>query len=157
MRLVTGQSINDWQKRGAALAAAWRAERLTIRATTPASCASSSTEATCWPNPLPYPCRPGNHSQSGRGAGRNHRDADLVAAPRVGQHILIAGATGAGKGSVLWSLIAGLAPHVKTGRVRLCVIDPKGGMELGAGARCSPSSATTPATPPSNCCASWWQ
>ncbi|EUA44251.1 putative cell division protein FtsK/SpoIIIE [Mycobacterium xenopi 3993] len=59
VRLVTGQSINDWQKRGAALAAAWRAERLTIRATTPASCASSSTEATCWPNPLPYPCRPG--------------------------------------------------------------------------------------------------
>ena len=54
--------------------------------------------------------------------------------PVLGQHILIAGATGAGKGSVLWSLIAGLAPQVKTGRVRLCVIDPKGGMELGAGA-----------------------
>ncbi|EUA44252.1 ftsK/SpoIIIE family protein [Mycobacterium xenopi 3993] len=77
--------------------------------------------------------------------------------PVLGQHILIAGATGAGKGSVLWSLIAGLAPHVKTGRVRLCVIDPKGGMELGLAPRCSPSSATTPATPPSNCCASWWQ
>lgn len=47
---------------------------------------------------------------------------------------LVAGATGAGKGSVLQSLIAGLAPDVKTGRVRLCVVDPKGGMELGAGA-----------------------
>ena len=54
--------------------------------------------------------------------------------PVLGQHLLVAGATGAGKGSMLWSLIAGLAPEVKSGRVRLCVIDPKGGMELGAGA-----------------------
>lgn len=54
--------------------------------------------------------------------------------PLLGHHVLIAGATGAGKGSVLWSLIAGIAPAVKTGLVRLCVIDPKGGMELGAGA-----------------------
>ena len=35
---------------------------------------------------------------------------------------------------MLWKAIAGLAPEVKSGRVRLCVIDPKGGMELGAGA-----------------------
>jgi hypothetical protein len=54
--------------------------------------------------------------------------------PVLGHHLLIAGASGAGKGSVLWSLIAGLAPSIKTGQVRLCVIDPKGGMELGAGA-----------------------
>ncbi len=54
--------------------------------------------------------------------------------PLLGHHVLIAGATGSGKGSVLWSLIAGIAPAVKTGLVRLCVIDPKGGMELGAGA-----------------------
>jgi S-DNA-T family DNA segregation ATPase FtsK/SpoIIIE len=54
--------------------------------------------------------------------------------PVLGHHLLIAGATGAGKGSVLWSLIVGLAPSVKTGQVRLCVVDPKGGMELGAGA-----------------------
>ena len=56
-------------------------------------------------------------------------------APAVlGHHLLVAGATGAGKGSVLWSLIAGIAPAVRTGQVRLCVVDPKGGMELGAGA-----------------------
>jgi DNA segregation ATPase FtsK/SpoIIIE, S-DNA-T family len=54
--------------------------------------------------------------------------------PVLGHHLLIAGATGAGKGSVLWSLIAALGPCIKTGQVRLCVIDPKGGMELGAGA-----------------------
>jgi DNA segregation ATPase FtsK/SpoIIIE, S-DNA-T family len=51
-----------------------------------------------------------------------------------GSHTLVAGATGAGKGSVLWSLIRGLGPGVRDGLVRLWVLDPKGGMELAAGA-----------------------
>jgi DNA segregation ATPase FtsK/SpoIIIE, S-DNA-T family len=51
-----------------------------------------------------------------------------------GSHTLVAGATGAGKGSVLWSLIRALGPGVRDGLVKLWVLDPKGGMELGAGA-----------------------
>jgi S-DNA-T family DNA segregation ATPase FtsK/SpoIIIE len=51
-----------------------------------------------------------------------------------GSHTLVAGATGAGKGSVLWSLIRGLGPGVRDGLVKLWVLDPKGGMELAAGA-----------------------
>ncbi|BBX64825.1 hypothetical protein MSAS_39990 [Mycobacterium saskatchewanense] len=35
VKVVTGQSIADWQKRALALAATWDAQRLTIRATTP--------------------------------------------------------------------------------------------------------------------------
>ncbi|MGN8027802.1 FtsK/SpoIIIE domain-containing protein [Microbacterium sp. 22242] len=50
----------------------------------------------------------------------------------AGRHLLVAGATGAGKGSVVWSTLAGLAPAVHAGVVRLWVIDPKGGMEFGA-------------------------
>lgn len=46
---------------------------------------------------------------------------------------LVAGSTGAGKGSVLWSLALGLAPAVKAGLVQLHGIDLKGGMELGPG------------------------
>ncbi|MGC5026489.1 FtsK/SpoIIIE domain-containing protein [Tsukamurella sp. DT100] len=53
--------------------------------------------------------------------------------PLIGNHLLIGGVTGAGKGSVLWSIIGGLAPHIHTGHVRLLVADPKGGMELGPG------------------------
>ncbi|KAA0016070.1 FtsK/SpoIIIE domain-containing protein [Antrihabitans cavernicola] len=52
----------------------------------------------------------------------------------AGAHILIGGVTGAGKGSVLWSIIAGLAPAVAAGQVQLRVADPKGGMELALGA-----------------------
>jgi S-DNA-T family DNA segregation ATPase FtsK/SpoIIIE len=51
-----------------------------------------------------------------------------------GSHTLVAGATGAGKGSVLWSLIRSLGPGVRAGLVKLWVLDPKGGMELAAGA-----------------------
>jgi S-DNA-T family DNA segregation ATPase FtsK/SpoIIIE len=50
-----------------------------------------------------------------------------------GTHALIAGATGAGKGSVLWSLIHGLSPAIREGWVQVWALDPKGGMELGLG------------------------
>lgn len=51
----------------------------------------------------------------------------------LGQHLFIAGATGAGKGSVLWSIVHQLSPAVRTGLVKLVGIDPKGGVELGIG------------------------
>jgi len=135
VRVVAGQSINDWQKRGDALAAAWRAERLTIRATTPGELRIIISRGDALAQPISF-LMPTRATTFNLGAVRvgitEMRTWWLL--PVLGQHVLIAGATGAGKGSVLWSLIAGLAPHVATGRVRLCVIDPKGGMELGAGA-----------------------
>jgi S-DNA-T family DNA segregation ATPase FtsK/SpoIIIE len=51
-----------------------------------------------------------------------------------GSHTLVAGATGAGKGSVLWSLIRSIGPAVRDGLAELWVLDPKGGMELASGA-----------------------
>ena len=51
----------------------------------------------------------------------------------LGSHLLIAGATGSGKGSVLWSLVRALGPVVRDGRVQLWAVDPKGGMELTPG------------------------
>jgi len=54
--------------------------------------------------------------------------------PLRGSHVLVAGATGSGKGSVLWSLIRSLGPAVSAGLAELWVCDPKGGMEMAAGA-----------------------
>ncbi|MFD4404367.1 FtsK/SpoIIIE domain-containing protein [Nocardia sp. NPDC058499] len=48
-------------------------------------------------------------------------------------HILIAGATESGKGSVLWSILNGLGPAIKAGLVDVLMGDPKGGMEFGRG------------------------
>lgn len=52
----------------------------------------------------------------------------------IGTHILISGATGAGKGSVLWSIIRSLDAAIGSGAVEIWAIDPKGGMELAFGA-----------------------
>jgi S-DNA-T family DNA segregation ATPase FtsK/SpoIIIE len=49
-----------------------------------------------------------------------------------GTHVLIAGATGAGKGSFLWGTIRGLLPAVQAGLVVLWGLDPKL-MELSYG------------------------
>jgi S-DNA-T family DNA segregation ATPase FtsK/SpoIIIE len=51
----------------------------------------------------------------------------------IGTHLLVAGATGSGKGSVVWSYVRGLASAIAAGLVEVWAIDPKGGMELGPG------------------------
>ncbi len=51
----------------------------------------------------------------------------------VGSHVLVVGATGAGKGSVIWSLLLHLAPLIRSGLVSVWAVDPKGGMELAGG------------------------
>jgi S-DNA-T family DNA segregation ATPase FtsK/SpoIIIE len=66
-------------------------------------------------------------------------DGDVLTLPlwrpgRGATHWLIGGETGSGKGSVLWSLLGGIAPLIHTGAVRVWGADPKGGMELGAAA-----------------------
>jgi S-DNA-T family DNA segregation ATPase FtsK/SpoIIIE len=50
-----------------------------------------------------------------------------------GNHLLVAGATGSGKGSVLWSTLRGLGPAIRDGWVQVWAIDPKGGQELFPG------------------------
>ena len=49
-----------------------------------------------------------------------------------GTHLLIAGATGAGKGSYLWGLIRAMLPLMAAGLVRVWACDPKL-MELAFG------------------------
>jgi S-DNA-T family DNA segregation ATPase FtsK/SpoIIIE len=50
----------------------------------------------------------------------------------LGRHVLIAGSTGAGKGSVQWSLIRALCPLLASGVVQVWTADPKR-MEFPAG------------------------
>ena len=50
----------------------------------------------------------------------------------VSTHVLIAGATGSGKGSVIWSMIRALLPAITGGWVQVWALDPKR-MELSFG------------------------
>lgn len=49
----------------------------------------------------------------------------------LGRHLLVAGVSDAGKSSVMWAVLRALAPWIRSGRVQVFGIDPKGGMELG--------------------------
>jgi S-DNA-T family DNA segregation ATPase FtsK/SpoIIIE len=51
----------------------------------------------------------------------------------LGTHLLIAGATGAGKASVIWAILRALAGGIRSGLVQVWGVDPKGGMELMMG------------------------
>ncbi|MDA2804583.1 FtsK/SpoIIIE domain-containing protein [Nocardiopsis suaedae] len=49
-----------------------------------------------------------------------------------GTHVLVAGVTGAGKGSVIWSAVRAMLPAIRSGLVRVRAVDPKR-MELSYG------------------------
>ncbi|WP_394277403.1 FtsK/SpoIIIE domain-containing protein [Luteococcus sp.] len=61
------------------------------------------------------------------------------------RHTLVAGCSGAGKGSVLWSVCGNLAPCVSTGEVQMWGIDLKRGIELSIGKAMFCCMVTTPA------------
>jgi S-DNA-T family DNA segregation ATPase FtsK/SpoIIIE len=134
VRMVVGQQPEDWSRRLAALAHAFGARSCQV---------------------CEVPRRPGYIQLV---VGRRDPLASIVSALPVaasvdlgavaigrredgrpwlvrlrGSHTLVAGATGSGKGSVLWSMIRALGPAIRAGLVRLWVLDPKGGMELAAG------------------------
>jgi DNA segregation ATPase FtsK/SpoIIIE, S-DNA-T family len=60
-------------------------------------------------------------------------DGPLYRLRLLGTHLLLVGATGAGKSSVVWAIVHALAPGIGSGLVQLWVCDPKGGMELAPG------------------------
>ena len=62
-----------------------------------------------------------------------------------GRHTLVAGCSGAGKGSVLWGICCGLAPAVRADVARLWGIDLKRGVELAMGEALFATRAYTPA------------
>jgi DNA segregation ATPase FtsK/SpoIIIE, S-DNA-T family len=134
VRILAGQSAADWQNRSQSLAEALRALRVTVRSVRPGeiNITAHHRDALATPLRLRHPATDANVDPSSVRVGATEAGR-WWRLPVLGQHILVAGATGSGKGSVLWSIIAGLAPGVRAGWVRLLVIDPKGGMEFGRG------------------------
>ena len=91
----------------------------------------SSSAVTPWPSPSP-PCpSPADPDLKALPVGR--REDGLPWLVRLhGTHVLIAGATGAGKASLLWGLVRAMFPLLQTGLVRVLAADPEAD---GAGLR----------------------
>ncbi|AGM09554.1 type IV secretory system conjugative DNA transfer family protein [Amycolatopsis keratiniphila] len=58
---------------------------------------------------------------------------EIWAEPLLGHHWLISGATGSGKGSLLWNPLRAMGPMIREQIARIWMIDPKGGMETERG------------------------
>ena len=73
-----------------------------------------------------------------------------------GTHVLIAGATGAGKASLLWGLVRAMFPLMQAGLVKVLAADPKL-MELAFGRVIFESYGTYAADPASIAACSTWR
>jgi S-DNA-T family DNA segregation ATPase FtsK/SpoIIIE len=133
--MLPGQVLDDWTAMAPRLAQTFDAQECRVRTTT------HHQRLELWflvQDPLTQPIPPSITSVNDR--------PDLEALPvalredgltyrlrLLGTHLLVVGATGSGKGSVIWSLLHAAGPAIRDGVVRVWCLDPKGGMELAPG------------------------
>lgn len=141
VRMLPGQVLADFAKNADRLAQAFEASDCRVRSAGRSRRGGASRVLELWflvRDPLTEPVAPFEvpSTPDFRALPVALREDGLVWTMRLlGTHWLIVGATGAGKGSVLWSLIRALGEGIRSRLVELWVIDPKGGMELAAGER----------------------
>lgn len=133
VEMVTGQDIDAWEKTAGALAHTFGATACRIRAGKPRHVRVEFTRGDPLSEPIDALPIPDAVNLSAVPVGYC-ADGTPWTVSLLGASILIGGAQGAGKGSVLWSLIRGVAPAVRAGLVQVWAVDPKGGMELTFGA-----------------------
>ena len=135
VRMLKGQTPDDYDRAAEALAHSFGAPTCRVRADRPGRVwlEFAHTDALARPiSALPVPASVGEVDLAAVPVGRTDT-GDPWRLRLLGSHLLVAGATGAGKGSVLWSIVRGLAPAIRDGLVEAWAVDPKGGMELGLG------------------------
>ena len=136
VKMMPGQTLEDWTRNAPRLAQTFGVLEARVR-----SVPGHPHYLTLWfliYDPLLAPVAPFPVAEA---------DPDLTALPvalredgltyklkLLGTHLLIVGATGSGKGSVLWSALNALAPAIREGVAQVWAVDPKGGMELAPGA-----------------------
>jgi DNA segregation ATPase FtsK/SpoIIIE, S-DNA-T family len=131
-RPLVGQSVEDWATQTDALAMAMGALGCRIAVQRPGVLRLE----VLWADPLaavvPALSIPAAVDLAGVPAGVAE-DGTAWTVQLTENHLLVAGVTGSGKSSVVWSILRGIAPAVHAGLVQLWGVDPKGGMELAPG------------------------
>ena len=145
VRMARGQDLHTWTEKADALAAALFAHRVAISKVRPAVLAVVVEREMPFGHVVPAPDIPGDP-----------REVDLAALDvgddehgnpfrlgLLGKHVFIAGASGAGKGSLLWAPLRAIGPMIPAGLVRVSMIDLKGGAETARGRALFARYATT--------------
>jgi S-DNA-T family DNA segregation ATPase FtsK/SpoIIIE len=147
VRLARGQDLTLWAGRTETLADAMRAHRVAVTRYRPGVLTVVVEREMPFSLPIPAPVIPAEADA-----------VDLTALPVgedeyghpftlgvPGRHVLVAGATGSGKGSLIWAPLRAMGPAIRDRLVRLHVIDLKGGAETHRGTPLFHRHATTPA------------
>ena len=145
VRMARGQDLRTWTDRADSLAAALFAHRVAITKVRPAVLAIVVERVMPFSHVVPAPDIPGESREvdlSARDVGDDeHGNPFLLSI--VGKHVLTAGASGAGKGSLIWAPLRAMGPLIRDGLVRVSMIDLKGGAETDRGRPLFARYATT--------------
>ena len=131
VRLVSGQSAADFAKKADNLAHGYRALLCRVRTAKSGAVVLEFVRRDALAAVIPAQPIPDRPDLKALPVGR--REDGLPWLVRLhGTHVLLAGATGAGKASLLWGLIRAMLPLMREGLVRVLAADPKL-MELAYG------------------------
>jgi len=131
VRLVSGQSAADFAARAANLAHGFGAVLCRVQTIRPGALVLEFVRRDALTNVIPALPIPAHVDLRALPVGRREDGQPWLV--RVhGTHVLIAGATGAGKASLLWSIVRAMLPAMAAGLVRVWAADPKL-MELAYG------------------------
>jgi len=131
VRLVSGQSPADFAARAEGIAHGFRAYLCRVRSSAPGAVVLELVRRDALADPMPALPIPDVTDLRALPVGRRE-DGTPFAIRLQGTHLLIAGATGAGKGSYLWGLVRAMLPAMAAGLARPWACDPKL-MELAFG------------------------
>jgi S-DNA-T family DNA segregation ATPase FtsK/SpoIIIE len=141
--LVTGQAPGDFADRAENLAHAFGVQLCRVRSAAPSMVTLELVRADTLSEPIPALPVPEELDLSALAIGRQESGSPWLLR-LLSTHVLIAGATGSGKGSVLWSLIRALLSAIVGGWVQVWALDPKR-MELSYGRAIFTRYADSPA------------
>jgi DNA segregation ATPase FtsK/SpoIIIE, S-DNA-T family len=131
VRLVSGQSAADFAARADNLAHGFGAMLCRIRTASPGALVLEFVRRDALAAIIPALALPARVDLRALPVGRCE-DGQAWVVRVHGTHVLIAGATGAGKASLLWSIVRALLPAMVAGLVQVWAADPKL-MELAYG------------------------
>ncbi|ETK34254.1 FtsK/SpoIIIE domain-containing protein [Microbispora sp. ATCC PTA-5024] len=131
VRMLSGQAVKDWADRTDHLAHGFGSPSCRVAVAKAGRLVLTFPRRDPLAEPLPAVPVPESPEVGAVEVGRCE-DGTPYRLNVHGTHVLIAGATGAGKGSWLWSTIRGLLPAMRAGLVQVWALDPKR-MELSFG------------------------
>ncbi len=131
VKMVSGQCAADYATRTDNLAHGFGAQICRVRSARPGRIILEFVHRDALATPVPTVPIPAFPDLAALPVGRRE-DGMGWPVRLLGTHVLIAGATGAGKASLLWSLIRALFPLAQAGLVQVLAVDPKL-MELAFG------------------------